>query len=49
MRQLAENFTTAIDTVDKNSWYKIISKFDDANIYQTWSYDGLRSEGKRVQ
>jgi len=42
MRQLAENFTAEVDTVDKDSWYAIINNFDDANIYQTWSYDAVR-------
>ena len=42
MRQLAENFIAEFDTVDKHSWYETMNNFDDANIYQTWSYDAIR-------
>lgn len=35
-------YTAEFDTVDKFEWYEIISRFVDANIYQTWDYDAVR-------
>jgi len=37
-----ENYTVVTDAVDKESWYKILESFDDANIYQTWAYETVR-------
>jgi hypothetical protein len=42
MRELADGYSVEVDTVDKDSWHRIIQAFDDANIYQTWSYDEIR-------
>ena len=39
---LEAEYTAEFDTVDKHEWYKIIDRFSDANIYQTWSYDAIR-------
>ena len=39
MRPLANNYSFEIDKIDKDSWHQIIKKFEDANIYQTWSYN----------
>ncbi|HEY3044202.1 MAG TPA: peptidoglycan bridge formation glycyltransferase FemA/FemB family protein [Vicinamibacterales bacterium] len=38
MRALAPGYTSEIDTVDQRSWHECLQDFDDANIYQTWSY-----------
>lgn len=40
---LAPGYSAEIDTVDKSEWERIIDSFDDANIYQTWSYEAVRS------
>ena len=39
---LEDGYTAEFDNVDKAEWYKIISQFSDANIYQTWDYDAVR-------
>jgi len=38
MRHLDPDYTSEVDTIDEQSWYKALQEFDDANIYQTWSY-----------
>src|SRR2546428_38139 len=38
MRELASGYTSEIDTVDEPIWTRTLQDFDDANIYQTWSY-----------
>lgn len=42
MKKLAAKYSVEIDSFDKDSWCEIVGKFDDANIYQTWSYDAVR-------
>jgi lipid II:glycine glycyltransferase (peptidoglycan interpeptide bridge formation enzyme) len=37
-RELAPNFTSEVDTVTERDWQEQLQEFDDANIYQTWSY-----------
>ena len=41
-------YSVEVDTVDKDTWYKIIKDFSDANIYQTWSYDEIRFGRKKI-
>ncbi|HPQ42801.1 MAG TPA: peptidoglycan bridge formation glycyltransferase FemA/FemB family protein [Syntrophales bacterium] len=48
MKILKSGYTAEIDTVDKQSWHQIINQFDDANIYQTWSYDEIRCGRKNI-
>jgi lipid II:glycine glycyltransferase (peptidoglycan interpeptide bridge formation enzyme) len=38
MRQLGTNYIAEVDNINKDLWHKILETFDDANIYQTWSY-----------
>ena len=42
MKKLSPGYISEIDSVDKDTWFEIFKKFDDANIYQTWSYDAIR-------
>lgn len=35
-------YTTTIDRVNKNEWTYLLQQFEDANIYQTWSYGAVR-------
>jgi lipid II:glycine glycyltransferase (peptidoglycan interpeptide bridge formation enzyme) len=42
MRKLATEYSVEVDNVHKDSWSEIVGNFDDANIYQTWSYDAIR-------
>ncbi len=46
MRPLAPGYTSEIDGVDESAWYELMAEFDDANIYQTWSYAAVIS-GRR--
>lgn len=39
---MTQSLITEIESVDKDTWYKIINNFSDANIYQTWAYDEIR-------
>lgn len=38
MRDLAPGYTSEVDTIAEQDWYERLQEFDDANIYQTWSY-----------
>ena len=40
---LPAGYSVEVDSVDKRTWHQVIERFDDANIYQTWSYEGIRS------
>lgn len=42
MRELAPGYSSEVDTIDAPEWCQILEQFDDANIYQTWSYDEVR-------
>jgi hypothetical protein len=42
MRELSPGYRSEVDTVDELAWCQILGQFDDANIYQTWSYDEVR-------
>jgi len=37
-----EGFKVEVNSIDKNSWENIMQRFDDANLYQTWSYGAAR-------
>jgi len=39
---LEESYRAEIDTVTATEWTDLLSRFADANIYQTWSYGGIR-------
>jgi lipid II:glycine glycyltransferase (peptidoglycan interpeptide bridge formation enzyme) len=38
VRELAPSYTSEVDTVTERDWYDRLQEFEDANIYQTWSY-----------
>jgi lipid II:glycine glycyltransferase (peptidoglycan interpeptide bridge formation enzyme) len=40
--ELAPGYSVEIDTVDEARWHHLLEDFNDANIYQTWSYDEVR-------
>jgi hypothetical protein len=46
LRQLAQGYSSEIDAVDEPTWHRLLLEFDDANIYQTWSYAAVMS-GRR--
>jgi hypothetical protein len=42
-----EGYSAEFDTVDATTWSDMLDRFDDASIYQTWSYDAVRhGEGR---
>jgi len=42
MRVLPPEYRSECDAVDEPTWCRLLQQFDDANIYQTWSYDEVR-------
>jgi lipid II:glycine glycyltransferase (peptidoglycan interpeptide bridge formation enzyme) len=42
------DYKIEIDKVDKIGWNEILRNFDDANIYQTWSYGAIRWGEKKL-
>lgn len=43
MAELERGYYAETRQGDKATWHRIIERFDDANIYQTWSYEAVRS------
>lgn len=43
MHALNVGYSPEIDTVDEETWYRLLREFNDANIYQTWAYGDVRS------
>src|SRR5271157_3528952 len=37
-RELDPGYISDVDAVDEQRWCQILQQFEDANIYQTWSY-----------
>jgi hypothetical protein len=37
-RELAPGFAVEMDTLNEGAWSQTLQEFEDANIYQTWSY-----------
>ncbi len=48
IRELGNGYTSEVDTVDEREWYQLLEQFDDANIYQTVSYEEVRSGRKNI-
>lgn len=42
LRELGSGYASEVDTVDERTWCQLLGRFDDANIYQAWSYDEVR-------
>lgn len=38
----ASGYRTEVDSVDASEWSGLLDRFQDANIYQTWSYGAIR-------
>lgn len=47
-KPLDHGYIAEFDNIDKDNWHNIISRFSDANIYQTWSYDAIRCGEKNI-
>lgn len=60
MNNLDRGYVSEVDSIGKAEWHSVLTGFDDANIYQTWSYGEiswgsgklshlvLRNEGRPV-
>jgi hypothetical protein len=48
IKELDVDYRAEVDCVDKDSWHEILKEFNDANIYQTWSYDSVRYGDDRI-
>jgi lipid II:glycine glycyltransferase (peptidoglycan interpeptide bridge formation enzyme) len=46
IRPLAEGFTAEVDVAGAEEWSRLLPQFEDANIFQTWSYAAV-VEGRR--
>jgi len=42
MRMIEEGYVAEIDKVGQSEWSELLTRFDDATIYQTWSYGSVR-------
>lgn len=47
-RELAPEYAVEVDSVTERDWWQLLEQFDDANIYQTWSYDEVRFGRKNI-
>ena len=47
MRPLDDGYRAEVDALTEQGWYEALEEFDDANIYQTWSYGRVMS-GRNV-
>jgi lipid II:glycine glycyltransferase (peptidoglycan interpeptide bridge formation enzyme) len=41
-KDLSSEYTVEVDHVTKEEWSELLQSFEDANIYQTWSYGAVR-------
>lgn len=41
MRELGEGYTSEVDTASEQQCCQLLREFDDANLYQTWSYTAV--------
>jgi hypothetical protein len=48
MNALTNGYKAEFGSLDKEAWHKVLSRFKDTNLYQTWSYDMVRSGRKDV-
>ncbi|MGC9195915.1 MAG: lipid II:glycine glycyltransferase FemX [Syntrophobacteraceae bacterium] len=39
---MTNSYTLDLSCSDRKGWYEILSLFEDANLYQAWSYDRVR-------
>ena len=42
VKHQTNNYRAEIDHVGKNEWSDLLQLFNDASIYQTWSYGSIR-------
>ena len=42
MKSTGSSYEAEIDVVDRAEWLSVLTQFDDATLYQTWSYGSFR-------
>jgi lipid II:glycine glycyltransferase (peptidoglycan interpeptide bridge formation enzyme) len=47
-KKLSNGYSYEIDQITKDEWHKMLLDFDDATIYQTWSYGEIRWGGNKT-
>ena len=48
MRELNAGYSSEVDAVDEEKWYRLLCQFHDANMYQTWAYGLVRSGQRNI-
>lgn len=48
MKELDKEYTVNFGFLKKRAWYELMSRFQDANLYQAWSYDMVRLGHKGI-
>lgn len=43
VQEIHSGFVAETDRISQAEWCRLLGEFDDANIYQSWSYDEVRS------
>ena len=47
-RELHASYHSEIDAIEEETWSQVLKQFDDASIYQTWSYDEVRCGSEKI-
>ena len=47
-RATAPDFRAEVDQIDKAEWSRVLPDFEDAMVYQTWSYGEIRWGGRNL-
>lgn len=48
MKKINNQYIAEVDQTNSKAWYDLIKLFDDANLYQMWSYDACRYGDKGI-
>jgi len=48
MPPLPEGYSVEVDGIAESAWHGLLDRFADANIYQTWAYEQVRSGESRM-
>jgi lipid II:glycine glycyltransferase (peptidoglycan interpeptide bridge formation enzyme) len=48
MRPLRPEYVAEFDNITETAWCELLKQFNDASVYQTWTYDEVRSGRKNI-
>lgn len=48
MHELEGGYSAEVDQVDEMTWYRLLARFDDGSIYQTWAYGVVRNGRENI-